>query len=185
MNEKDTKHFSKLLSLILRHKPELAQLQLGPGGWVNIDDLLAGLETMNKPLTREALNHIVETNDKKRFTVSEDQTQIRAAQGHSVKIKDDLSPSMPPDTLYHGTAQHKLSSIMREGLKPMKRRHVHLSQDPETARRVGLRHGKPLIFQLNTKVMIENEQLFYQADNGVWLTGPVSPDYLSKISDEP
>lgn len=184
MNEKNTKHYSKLLSLILRHKPELAQIKLAVGGWVEIDDLLRGLGRLNKPMTYEDLHYVVENNDKKRFTISEEGTRIRAAQGHSVKIEEDLLPTLPPKRLYHGTAQKNLNAIMRDGLKPMNRLHVHLSKDIETARKVGMRHGTPIILQLDTQAMAQNGQVFYQADNDVWLTGPVSPDYLSKISDE-
>lgn len=184
MNEKNVKRYSKLLSLILRHKPDIAQLSLADGGWVDIDQLLKGLERAGTPLSRDQLMHVVETNDKKRFTISEDGNQIRAAQGHSVEIKSDLSPRLPPETLYHGTAQRTLDHIKRDGLKPMARMHVHLSEDTETARKVGARHGKPAILQLDTRAMARDGQLFYQADNGVWLTGPVSPDYLSEIPDE-
>lgn len=182
MNEKETKHISKTLSLILRHQPELAKLTLQTGGWVNIDDLLSGMAGMNKPITRDQLAYVVSNNDKKRFTISEDGTRIRAAQGHSVRIESDLLPVDPPIYLFHGTAEKNLAAILREGLKPMSRMHVHLSADISTARKVGARHGKPVILELDTKAMAENGQSFYQADNGVWLTGPVSPDYLSKVS---
>ena len=82
MTKDRIKQRSKLLSLILRHKPERAGLRLGEGGWVEIDDLLAGLFAINKRMTRDQLQEVVETNDKKRFTISEDGRRIRAAQGH-------------------------------------------------------------------------------------------------------
>ena len=43
---------SKLLSLVLRHEPEKANLVLGEGGWVAVDDLLRGLETLGRAMTR-------------------------------------------------------------------------------------------------------------------------------------
>ena len=143
-----TKSESKLLSLVLRHAPEKAGLTLGDGGWVAIDDLLTGLAGMGKSMTRERLEHIVETNDKKRFTLSENGKMIRAAQGHSIKVTVDYAPETPPKTLFHGTAMRFLDAIMTEGLKPMSRQHVHLSADIETARKVGMRHGKPVILSV-------------------------------------
>ena len=176
---KNVKHKSRLLSLILRHRPELAGLILGPGGWVKTDALLEGLNSINRPMDRATLEHIVNTNDKKRFTLSEDGTRIRAAQGHTVNIDLGLSPIKPPDVLYHGTATRFLQAIWREGLKPMKRDHVHLSADVDTASKVGMRHGKIAILKVDAGGLYSAGQEFYQADNGVWLTGPIAPIWLS------
>lgn len=71
---------------------------------------------------------------------------IRAAQGHSVEVDLALQPSTPPDILYHGTAFAKLASIREHGLVPGKRQQVHLSNDYETAVKVGARHGGRLFW---------------------------------------
>ena len=176
---KNIKHKSRLLSLILRHRPELAGLILGPGGWVKTDALLKGLKSIDRPMDQATLEHIVNTNDKKRFTMSEDGTRIRAAQGHTVNIDLGLSPIKPPEMLYHGTATRFLQAIWREGLKPMKRDHVHLSADVDTASKVGMRHGKIAILKVDAGGLHAAGQVFYQADNGVWLTGPIAPKWLS------
>lgn len=60
----------------------------------------------------------------------------------------------------------------------MQRHHVHLSADVSTAESVAARRGKPHIFKVNTEKMIENGFVFYQSDNGVWLTDIVPPQYL-------
>jgi len=178
MTKDRIKQRSKLLSLVLRHKPELAGLRLGEGGWVEIDDLLAGLFAMNKRMTRDQLLEVVETNDKKRFTISKDGKRIRAAQGHTVNVDLKLQPVTPPDVLYHGTATRFLQPIQKDGLKPMKRDHVHLSAELETAQKVGMRHGKIVILKVDTAGMHANGQEFYKADNGVWLTGPIAPKWF-------
>ncbi len=175
---------SKLLSLILRHAPEKAGLVLGKGGWVEVDDLLNGLQGMNRPFSYNRLQQVVRENDKKRFTLSEDGKQIRAAQGHSVKIVGDLSAIKPPATLFHGTATRFVDAIKREGLKPMKRQHVHLSADIETAIKVGRRHGEPYIFKILSKQMFDAGLKFFRADNGVWLTHAVPVDFLEFQSEE-
>lgn len=172
---------SKLLSLILRHEPHRAGLTLETGGWVRVDDLLSGLAAMGEPLTRHELDEIVETNSKKRFTVSPDGTRIRAAQGHSVAIEADLAPVTPPDTLYHGTASRFLDAILAQGLRPMSRQHVHLSSDTATAVEVGRRHGKPVVLAVAARAMAGSGHRFYQADNGVWLTDGVAPEYLTLL----
>jgi putative RNA 2'-phosphotransferase len=170
---------SKLLSLVLRHAPEKAGLTLGDGGWVKVSDLLAGLSNMNRPITPHRLEKIVADNDKKRFTISEDGLRIRAAQGHSIKIKHDFKKVTPPVYLYHGTATRFVESIKKTGLKPMSRQHVHLSIDEETATKVGQRHGKPIILTVSSISMSENNHDFYLSDNGVWLTDYVPVEYIS------
>lgn len=175
------KKHSKRLSLVLRHKPEQVGLTLDDGGWVDVEALLNGLTAKGWGISRGTLQEIVDTNDKKRFTLSGDGKRIRAAQGHSVDIVHDLAPTSPPEILYHGTATRFLDAILRDGLKPMSRQHVHLSADEQTAQMVGQRHGKPIILQVATLRMQLAGFDFYQADNGVWLTDHVPADFISKL----
>jgi len=170
---------SKKLALILRHRPDLAGLVPGPGGWVRVDDLIRGMKRAGFDISRQVLEDIVRDNDKRRFVLSEDGHRIRAAQGHSIKVDLELSPGRPPDILWHGTARHVLDAIFAEGLKPMRRQMVHLSGDMETAARVGGRHGKAVVLSVNCAGMALAGAIFYRADNGVWLTDHVSPDFLS------
>ncbi|MFC4546585.1 RNA 2'-phosphotransferase [Paenactinomyces guangxiensis] len=129
-------------------------------------------------LDRETLQHIVETNDKRRFSFSEDGRKIRANQGHSVSIDLNLEPVKPPERLYHGTADRFLLSIREQGLVKGNRHHVHLSEDPVTARRVGMRHGKPAILQILAGEMHQDGYTFFRSANGVWLTEFVPVHYL-------
>ena len=177
--EQNIKNLSKFLSYVLRHAPHEIGLTLGAGGWVETSDLIAKARTHGRQLTPELLHEIVATNDKKRFTLSPDRTRIRAAQGHSVEIDLDLVPTMPPQLLYHGTAAKVLDKILAEGLKPQSRRHVHLSLDRETARKVGMRHGTPAILLVDAGRMHRDGVHFFEADNGVWLTDHVAPHYLT------
>ena len=137
---------------------------------------------MDKPphnITRELLDHVAETNDKKRFIISDDGAKIRANQGHSIAINLDLPPIPPPANLFHGTATRFIEAIFKDGLKKMNRQHVHLSADIETAQKVGARHGKPIILLLDTKTMAEAGFEFYLSKNDVWLTDNVPVEYLS------
>lgn len=139
---------SKFLSLVLRHKPEEIGLSLDKNGWADVKDLLYRINVLNKihgteEFTFEELEEVVRDNNKKRFAFNEDKTKIRANQGHSIDIDLNLKAVIPPDILYHGTATRFLSSIYKNGLEKQNRQHVHLSPDPETATKVGQRHGTP------------------------------------------
>ena len=47
-----------------------------------------------------------------------------------------------------------------------------------TARTVGARHGRPVVFALDAAAMHEAGYTFYCSDNGVWLVDRVPPEYL-------
>ena len=132
---------SKYLSLHLRHQPEALGLKLGPGGWVSVPALLEAAARKGFPISREELEDVVATNEKKRFSFDASGTQVRANQGHSVAVDLQLEPVEPPAILYHGTGAASVAVILAEGLAKMSRHHVHLSPDIATALKVGRRHG--------------------------------------------
>lgn len=93
----------------------------------------------------------------------------------------ELEQKTPPDILWHGTGEKYVSSIEAEGLIPKTRLYVHLSSDPDTAIKVGSRHGKPVVYEVATKEMQADGYTFFQSVNGVWLTKQVPVKYLKRI----
>lgn len=179
ISEKETTHISKFLSLVLRHAPETIGITLDAQGWVAVDTLLERMASHGQPISSEVLLHVVRTNAKQRFALSDDGTRIRANQGHSVAVSLDYAPATPPDILYHGTAHQHLEAIRREGLDKRSRHHVHLSAQVATARQVGGRHGKPVVLVVDAAAMQQAGHTFYISDNGVWLTDHVPPQFLT------
>lgn len=169
---------SKWLSKHLRHAPEQIGLTLEPGGWIAVADLLEAAHRARFALSHEQLEIIVRDNDKQRFSFDETGLKIRANQGHSTEVDLQLKPQTPPAVLYHGTAAHRGENILRNGLQKMRRHHVHLSADTVTAHRVGSRHGKPIILEIDTAAMLADGSEFFRSDNGVWLVEAVPPQYL-------
>lgn len=173
---------SKFLSFVLRHKPESIGLALDPQGWTFIDQLIDKSNAAGVTFTRDQLLDVVETSEKKRFSLSSDGLQIRAAQGHSIPVNLGLSPKLPPKLLYHGTASRFIESILSEGLRAGTRQQIHLSADQATARAVGVRHGKPVVLAVDALRMHASGFKFFLADNGVWLTDHVPTDFFAPIS---
>ena len=165
----DLTRISKYISLILRHKPEVIGIKLDTHGWADVNALLAGI-SRKYPINRDILEEIVRSDEKQRYSFSEDGTKIRANQGHSIQVDVELPVTEPPETLYHGTAQRFAASIEVQGLLPQSRLYVHLSPDPETAEKVGQRHGQPVIYLVDAGQMHRDGYLFYLSANGVWLT---------------
>ena len=129
----------------------------------------------------ELLEEIVRTDEKQRYSFNEDHTLIRANQGHSIPVDVELEEKIPPDILWHGTGEKYVSSIDAQGLIPKSRLYVHLSSDLETARKVGSRHGKPIIYEIDCRGMAEDGYHFFLSANHVWLTKEVPVRYLKKL----
>ncbi|MGK5680057.1 RNA 2'-phosphotransferase [Actinoplanes sp. URMC 104] len=178
---RDQVRTSRRISMVLRHRPESAGLTLDAYGWVPVADLLAALR-----ITRAELDLVVEHNDKARFAVERraDGTDwIRASQGHSRRVDVDLGlpPADPPEVLFHGTPRSNLEPILREGLRPRSRHHVHLSPDVATALVVGRRRAADVVvLRVAAGEMAGHGHVFHRSANGVWLTSAVPPEYLSR-----
>ena len=172
----DKNRKSRLLVKALRHQPDILGLSLDERGWVNVSDVLKSLG-----INKSTLDTIVETNDKKRFEYSKDERKIRASQGHSIQkleVFKDWDIFIPTGYLYHGTATHTVSPIMKSSLVSKSRTHVHLSKDTDTATNVGKRHGTPVILQIDAVRMYADGFNFYESKNGVVLVDEVPSKYI-------
>ena len=178
---KNIETIGKYLSLILRHKPETIGISLDEHGWGDVEEIIEGISRQYPEMNMALLEEIVETNNKKRYSFNEDKTLIRANQGHSIPVDVELEVMVPPDILYHGTGEKYVSSINEQGLIRKSRLYVHLSADLETAKKVGVRHGKPAIYVVDCKKMYQDGYVFYESVNGVWLTEAVPVEYISLI----
>lgn len=178
MTEKETKHASKFLSLVLRHEPERIGLKLSDAGWVGVTELLDAVDRHGVALTLDQLKHVVATSDKKRFAFSDEGLQIRANQGHSVEVDLQYPPETPPEILYHGTATRFLDGIRQDGLQRMERHDVHLSAETKVTVQVGGRHGKPALLTIRAGDMHRTGHVFRRSANGVWLVNHVPPQFI-------
>lgn len=175
--EKEMEEMGKFLSYILRHsKKEFADGLINEKGWMDVDILVD-----KYGFTHKLLEELVSTNEKQRYEFNSDHRQIRARQGHSIPVDVELKETVPPDVLYHGTAWKYMSSIKQRGLLKKTRLYVHLSADEETAKKVGARHGEPVVIHIDAKKMYEDGIKFYLSNNGVWLTDHVNPKYFIGI----
>ena len=170
------KNISKYLSLILRHKPEVIGISLDEHGWANVEELIAGI-VKNHDFNMDLLEEIVCSDEKQRYSFNVDKTLIRANQGHSIPVDVELQEVVPPVVLWHGTGEKYVSSINEIGLIPKTRLYVHLSSDVETAHKVGIRHGKCVIYQVDARKMYEDGYHFYLSINHVYLTKAVPVQY--------
>lgn len=170
---------SRFLSLVLRHKPEIIGITLDEHGWADVEKLIEGI-SKTRPFNQEILEEIVRTDDKQRYSFNENHTLIRANQGHSIPVDVELPLAEPPEYLWHGTGVKYENSIDMQGLIPKSRLYVHLSGDYETAIKVGSRHGRPVVYRVQSGRMHRDGFPFFRSVNGVWLTKCVPAEYLEK-----
>ena len=173
---------SKFIAMLLRHKPEKAGIRLDKHGWTDVQKLIAGVNATGKyRLDEDILHEIVRTNDKQRFSFNADGTKIRANQGHSIDVDVELKEKLPPRMLYHGTGEKYAADILKKGILHKNRLYVHLSLNQETAEKVGARHGRPVIFQVDAAAMWRDGCHFFESVNHVWLTEQVPAKYLRRL----
>jgi putative RNA 2'-phosphotransferase len=170
---------SKLMSLILRHRPGDFGLALDPEGFVPLEDLLSAVreEAGRGGVTADDIRRVTAGSDKKRFEIAGD--RIRACYGHTVAASVAYEVATPPAVLWHGTPRTAEPAIRREGLRPMSRQYVHLSATREIALRVGRRRDpSPVILTVRTSDAHAAGIVFHRANDLIWLVKALPPEFL-------
>lgn len=169
---------SKYMSYLLRHNPE--NIKIDEHGFADLNELLGKLKE-RFPVNMEIIKEIVEKSDRRRFEIVGN--KIRALYGHTIPVKLKLNEDKVVKVLYHGTTPEAASKILREGIKPMGRRWVHLSPTIETAIQVGLRRTRnPVILEIDVEKARGNGLKFYKATEKVYLCEHVPPEYIKQIT---
>jgi RNA:NAD 2'-phosphotransferase (TPT1/KptA family) len=203
---------SKLLTKLLRHTAVELGVAIDADGWVALPDALAQI---NRPRLREMecefvvvdaeelgarqfteadVSIAVAVDNKRRFVLSDDDTQIRAAQGHSMtgigeKQGEPLTLETAPEMAVHGSYVKHAQAILEQGLSRMGRHHVHLAKGLLGEKGVisGMRRNAELFVWVNVHEAIKGGPTFYESANGVILCsglngdGIIPPAYLSFV----
>lgn len=168
---------SKYMSYLLRHNPE--GLAMDEQGFVDFNELLGKLRSRFR-VNREYILELIEEGNRRRFEIAG--SKIRALYGHSVYVELELEEDRSVKKLYHGTTQEAASRILKEGLKTMRRKWVHLSPTPETAKQVGLRRAlHPAILQIDAEAARRDGLKFYKATGEVYLCKSLAPKYVGQV----
>ncbi|WP_122088520.1 RNA 2'-phosphotransferase [Halalkalicoccus subterraneus] len=180
LGEDRRKRLSKFMSGALRHFPEDAGLALDTRGWVAYDDLVGSVTGKYDWAEPDHVAGLIAIDPKGRFERADE--RVRAAYGHSVEVDLDAPETPVPDELYHGTAPETVPAIREQGLKPMERQRVHLSETVEGAREVGRRHATdPTILVVDAARMDTEGRRIVRRGEGIYTTERVLPEYLSVL----
>ena len=167
------------LSWLLRHDSKSFNKGLiDEYGWRCVDEIVNGYG-----FSEALIKEIVTTNNKQRYEFNSDNTKIRARQGHSIpvdvelRVATDITKNRP--FLWHGTSNRFIEDIKAQGLVPGSRLYVHLSDDKETALKVGQRHGGiTYVICIDAYQMVLDGKKIYKSNNGVYNVDMVEPKYL-------
>jgi putative RNA 2'-phosphotransferase len=178
MNSELKVKVSKYMSYLLRHNPE--NLRIDKKGFVDLDEFLLKVREkygVDKCFIVEMMNQ----RERRRFEIVGD--KVRALYGHSVEVKVRLEEDKSVAILYHETTPELMFKILRNGLKPMKRRWVHLSPTKDIAIEVGRRRAlKPIVFEIIAKDARKNGLRLFRATEQVFVCREVPPRYIRLLS---
>ena len=174
MNSELKVKVSKYMSYLLRHNPE--NLKIDREGFVCLDELLPKLRE-RYDIDKHFITKIVTEGDRKRFEIVGD--KIRALYGHSIEVEVSLEEDRSVAVLYHGTTPESTAKILKKGLKPMKRKWVHLSPTKEIAIDIGRRRTlNPVVLEVNAKDARRNGLKFFKATERIFVCRKVPPKYI-------
>jgi len=170
---------SRYLSYLLRHNPE--DLSMDDRGFVEFGQVLAKVKGRFPSVDQSLLMRIVDESERKRFEIVDN--KIRALYGHTIDVLVDLKEDNAVSVLYHGTTPQAAQQILEEGLKPMRRRWIHLSPTPEIAQEVGRRRtSNPVILEINVFEARKSGVKFYEATDKVYVCEYVPTRHIKKLS---
>ena len=170
---------SKFMSGALRHFPADVDLSLDEQGWTAYNDLVEAVLEQYGWAESAHVEVVIATDPKGRFERSGE--HVRAAYGHSIDVDLEPAETPVPDELYHGTSSENVAAIHEEGLKPMGRAQVHLSETVESAREVGRRHASdPVVFVVYA-AELQKEDGIAKRGRGIYTTDRVPPEDLEQL----
>jgi len=166
----DHRRLSKSMAYQLRHHGPNNGVLIDQAGFALMDDLALALKVDSSQLLA-----VAEHPGEPRFEVRDG--HIRALYGHSleVSVEDGIQVGLP-DSLFHGSSWSALDAIVSDGLVPMQRRVVHLTNTAEEAVAVGERKGQPIVLVVDKR---DDEE---PVAEGIWVVPNVTPHRLSIVN---
>ncbi len=171
---------SKLLSLMLRHRPQEFGVEVDTQGYADLDTVVEALQTKDAQIGVTEVEGIVDGTEKKRFEIVDG--RIRARYGHSFRVDLGLDPAEPPEALYKGVAPKDLDATLDGGLKPFDRQYVHLSYDADVAARLG--RGGNAVVRIDALAAHEGGVAFFDC-GPTMLTELVPAEFLTLEREAP
>ena len=176
--EFDAERFSRWMAYVLRHNPARYGLQPDRHGYVDLEEFFLIATRRYPSVSPEQLRSLIEAGGSGRFQIAG--SRLRARYGHSIPMEPPGPPIEPPARLYHGTEAFRIEAILSEGLKPMDRRMLHLSDTIEDALAVARRKtDQPVVVRILAREAHDAGIAFYR-EGKVYLASAIPPAFLHR-----
>jgi len=167
---------TRSLAYMLRHQPDQFDLELDEFGFANLEDVVQALnERLGEPVEVEDVRFAVESGDRLRYEIADG--QIRALYGHSIDVKAG-EPSKPPERLYVGVSRHDAERALRYGLRPGRRRYLHLALSADEARDTAQRTADDVAVLAIHALDAWEEGINFYDRGALFLSDPIPTQYL-------
>ncbi len=127
----DRRRISKLLSLILRHRPDEFGLNMDAYGFIPLEEVVEAVQQRYSAVGEEDIRDLIDTSRQHRFEIVDD--RVRALYGHSFFVEMDGEPMEAPEYLYLCVPAGQGRRMKEEGIRSEDRFYLHLSPTREVA----------------------------------------------------
>lgn len=176
----DRRRISKLLSLILRHRPDEFGLNMDEYGYIPIEEVTEAVQQRYAEVGEEDIRRLVDDSSPKRFEIVDE--YIRALYGHSFYLEIDDDPIDPPEKLFMGTTVKAGRKVPEEGLRPVDRSYLHLSMTREIAEARSHEPGEPCVVEIEAKRAFEEGGIEFYARGEVILSREIPAEFVGEVS---
>ena len=179
IDEVQADRLSRFLAMVLRHRAHQFDLPVDDEGFVPVGELLDVIDEQSSLdwVEREHLDILTRRGDRQRFEIRDD--GIRATYGHSFHRQIRYDAVEPPAHLFVPIPKAQVPSVKAQGLRPVGRQYVHLSEERSEAEEVGRRHDDDSkIVTVRAQEAASAGVSFFRPTTGLYLTGHLPSQYL-------
>ena len=194
MNTKEKKKISYDLKNILRFNAKKYNIDMFNDGWVNTKDILSIFNINIDTIIDIVFDSNISGN---RFELSEDNSFIRAINGHSTDMinaynihinNNEFKPSPNEMYIIHYTYEKNLDSIKEKGLNSGSRTDIHCFSMDDRRPLIDIQFKNKIPIKISIKKLKENGYIISQVKTGTILVSHlkyygksqiIQPEYLS------
>lgn len=176
----DRRRISKLLSLILRHRPDEFGLNMDEFGYIPLGEVVEAVQQRYSAVAEDDIRDLIETSRQQRFQIVDD--RVRALYGHSFYVEMDGEPMEAPESLYMCVPVGQGNRMKEQGVKADDRFYLHLSPTREVAESRAGTVAAPAIVEIRAAEAADKAGVEFWARGEVVLTRhAISADYVGEI----
>ena len=176
----DRRRISKLLSLILRHRPDEFGLNMDAYGFIPLDEVVESVQQRYSAVGEEDIRDLIGTSRQHRFEIVDD--RVRALYGHSFFVEMDGEPMAPPEHLFLCVSFEQGRRMKEEGIRSEDRFYLHLSPTREVAESRAGTVAAPCIVEVRAAAAATEAQVQFWSRGEVVLTKHIiAPEYVGEV----